>query len=401
MMDSKIDLFDHHQTQNLWETTKAWRRESPIVRFADGHLYVTRWGDCWKVLRDPLTFANRNGFKAVEMPDEERMLGEMDPPRHPPLRRIMRQSFDRPAVEAERDFARRTAERLIDDWSSRGSAELVSQFTDPATNLVSFHLLGFPLEDSGRIIGWARELLHSDWPALNRTERGQGIAGAFPEFTAYLDALVEARRDPKAPDDLIARLVRSRLDDRPLSNTVLRTLTAHVILGGISTTTNLLGSMLLRILREPALHTRLRAAPELLPAAVEESLRLDPPVLFVMRECRRATEIAGERIEVGEQVLVGIASANRDEQVFEDPDAYRLDRGLPLHISFSGGAHHCIGAGLARLVACEAISAFVGRFDVGEIALPPDFEFEGVPVFLEYGPRRLEVELSGREATTT
>jgi len=401
MMNSKIDIFDHHQTQNLWEATKSWRRESPLVRFATGHLYVARWEDCWTVLRDPLTFANRNGFKDVEMPDDERMLGEMDPPRHPQLRRIMRQSFGRAAVDAERDFARQTAERLIDEWSSHGSAELVSQLTDPATNLVSFHLLGFPPEDSERIIDWTRELLHSEWPETNRTERGQGLAGAFPEFAAYLDGLVEARRDPKAPDDLLARLVRSRLDDRPLSDTVLRTLTAQVIVGGISTTTNLLGSMLLRILREPALHARLRAAPELVPAAVDESLRLDPPVLFVMRECRRATEIAGERIEVGQQVLVGIASANRDERIFEDPDAYRLDRGLPHHISFSGGAHHCIGARLARLVACEVICAFVGRFDVGEIALPRDFEFEGVPVFLEYGPKRLAVELSNREATAT
>jgi cytochrome P450 len=395
MMESTIDLFDHRQTQNLWETAKRWRRESPLVRLPDRHLYVSRWADCWSVLRDPSTFANGNGFKAVEMPEEERMLGEMDPPRHPQLRRIMRRSFDRGAVEAERDFVRSSAHGLIDQWSSRPSAELVSRYTDPISNLTSFHLLGFPLEDSEQIIRWVRELLHSEWPARNRTERGEGLAGAFPELAAYLDGLVDARRDPGAPDDLVARLVRSRLDGKPLSSTVLRTLTAHVVLGGISTSTNLLGSMLLRILRDPELHVMLRSTPSLIPAAVEESLRLDPPVLFVMRVCRKPARVAGEQIEVGDRVLVGVASANRDEAIFDEPDRYRLDRGLPRHISFSGGAHHCMGAGLARLLACEAISAFVTRFDVGEIALAKGFEVEGVPVFLEHGPKRLEVELAG------
>jgi cytochrome P450 len=393
MSEVGIDFFDHHQTQDRWETTKRWRRESPILRVSDGFVYVSRLEDCWSVLRDPLTFANGNGFKAVEMPDEERMLGEMDPPRHPRLRRIMRQTFDHRAVDAERDFIRSACEQLIDEWSARGRAELVSEFTDWISNLSSFHILGFPLEDTQQVIAWVRELLHSEWPTWNRTERGEGLTAAFPDLARYLDGLVEARRAPDAPDDLVARLVRSRLDGEPLSPTVLRTLTAHVVLGGISTTTNLLGSLLLRILRDPVLHASLRTEPECIPAAVEEGLRLDPPVLFVMRVCQRATEIAGVPIEAGERVLAGIASANRDETVFDDADSFRLDRGLPRHISFSGGAHHCIGARLARLVACETLGAFVERFDVGEIALTPDYVFEGVPVFLEWGPVRLDVEV--------
>ncbi len=100
------------------------------------------------------------------------------------------------------------------------------------------------------------------------------------------------------------------------------------------------------------------------------------------------------RIREGEQVLAGIASANRDEDVFDAPEDYRLDRGLPQHLSFSGGAHHCIGAGLARLVAQEAIGAFVEHFDVDDIGLVAGYEFEGVPVFLEFGPVCLDVEIA-------
>ena len=98
----------------------------------------------------------------------------------------------------------------------------------------------------------------------------------------------------------------------------------------------------------------------------------------------------------GQRVAVGIASANRDERVFDEPDDFRLDRGLPRHISFSGGAHLCMGAGLARLVACETLAAFTQRFAPGEVELAQGFRFEGVPVFLEYGPERLDVAFSAQ-----
>lgn len=394
-MDHAIDLHDHRQTQNMGPVLARWRSESPVVRLDGGQVYVARMADCWTVLRDPFTFANGNGFKAVEMPDEERMLGEMDPPRHPVLRRILRGSFDKHAVEAARPFVRREATRLLLDWEPDIQRDLIPTFTDRISNLSSFHLVGFPVEDTDQIVAWARELLHSEWTSMNRTARGEGLAGAFPEFAGYLDDLVESHRDRTDDASFITRLARSRHHGEPLSRTVLRTLTAHIVLGGISTTTNLLGSILHRLLREPELHAKLRNQPELVPAAVEESLRLDPPVLFVMRVCRKPARIAGVPIEEGDSVLVGIASANRDETIFADPDAYRLDRGLPRHISFSGGAHHCIGASVARLVAQEVTLSFLDCFAPGEVTLAPDFTFEGVPVFLEYGPARLDAIRTG------
>ena len=103
--EAQFDLFDHRQTQNMWAETARWRRDTPVVRLPGEYTYVARWEDCWRILRDPETFENGNSFKAVEMPDEERMLGEMDPPRHPRLRRGVRGAFGRNAVEVERDFA--------------------------------------------------------------------------------------------------------------------------------------------------------------------------------------------------------------------------------------------------------------------------------------------------------
>ena len=389
--DASLDLFDHLQTQSMWDLTRKWRESSPVVRPMPGYVFVSRWNDCWDVLRDPATFGNANGLKAVEVPEEERTLGEMDAPRHTKLRRAVRTAFTRRAVDAERPFARECAEALLFEIGGKPESDLVSEFADRLPNLVSLHLLGFPPDDAQQVVDWAKEFLHSDWPALNRTERGEGLAGAFPEFSGYIDARVAERRRPGAPDDVVRRLSTSEVDGLTPSATVLRALIAQIILGGISTSTNLIGSMFYRLLRDPVLHARLRREPALLPAAVEESLRLDPPVLFVMRNCDKGAEIAGVQVEAGERVVVGIASANRDESVFDDAERYQLDRGIPRHISFSGGAHLCVGARLARLVAYEALRAFTRRFDVGDLELAPGFEFHGVPVFLEYGPERLDV----------
>ena len=351
----EIDLFDHRQSQAMHEITRAWRARSPIVQVAKDLFYVARWHDCWEVLRDPATFGNANGFKVVDIPEEERMLGEMDPPRHPLLRRVMRTGFTRAFVANQVEYARRRATELVDAIAAMPTAELVSALCDRLPNDVSLHMLGVPEADSQQLIDWAKDLLHSEWTSKQETERGYGIVGGFPEFAAYLDALVDARRGPDAPDDVIARLVKARLDEQPLSPAVLRILTVQLIVGGFSTGTNMVGSLLYRVLRDPALHARLRADPSLIPAAVEESLRLDPPVLFVLRNVMRDTELRGIPLAKGQRLALGILSANRDEAVFDDPDAFRLDRGAPEHLTFSGGAHLCIGASTARLVGCEPV----------------------------------------------
>jgi cytochrome P450 len=386
-----IDLFDYRQSQTMHDVTRAWRASTPIVRLGPKLLYLARWHDCWEVLRDPHTFGNANGFKVVDIPEEERSLGEMDPPRHPALRRVMRTGFTRNFVAGQREYARVRAEALVDAIARKPESELVSELCDRLPNDVSLHMLGVPEADSHRIIEWAKELLHSDWTWKHETDRGFGIVGSFPEFSAYLDELVDERRRPDAPDDVISRLVKCEFEGKPLTRTVLRTLCVQLIVGGFSTGTNMLGNLFYRLLREPALHARIKSEPALIPAAVDESLRLDPPVVFILRNVMRDTTLRGIPLVRGERLALGILSANRDEEVFPDPDAFRFDRGAAQHLAFGGGAHLCIGASTARLVGCEALRAFVARFEPGEIALAPSYRYHGVPVFLEHGPERLDV----------
>jgi len=150
---------------------------------------------------------------------------------------------------------------------------------------------------------------------------------------------------------------------------------------------------------DPALFTRLQADPELIPTAVEESLRHDPPVQFLMRTCTAETEVEGERICPHDKVAFGIASANRDESVFEDPHSFRLDRPDPRnHLGFGGGPHVCPGATLARLEARVAVAVFLDR--VGSVRLADGQGYEKVPVFWARGPRELRVELTPKAVPT-
>jgi cytochrome P450 len=256
---------------------------------------------------------------------------------------------------------------------------------------VTLHVLGIPDGDIAQVAAWGFELLHSTWPETNRTERGAGLGGAFPELAGFLDAQVALRRrgsDP--PDDLITRMTRAEADGHGLSDLQIRTLCANVLLASLSTS-NLIGNLLHRYLREPAFERALRADRGLVPRAVEESLRLEPPVLFLFRTARRDVELSGATIRAGERVILGIASGNRDESVYPDPDAFMPERwpGAAEHLTFGPGPHLCLGNALARMEARVALETFMDLLPERALALAPGAQVGLVPMFLEYGPESL------------
>jgi cytochrome P450 len=238
--------------------------------------------------------------------------------------------------------------------------------------------------------------MESPFPATNRTERGEGFANAFPEFAAYIDAQIDRRADELARgddvDDVLARLLRLDVDGDPLPRVQVRALVRNLITGGLTTTSQLLGNVLHEVLSTPAVERSVRAGDAQLGRAIEESLRIAPPVLFMARGCVRDTAVGGTPIAAGERVIIGSASANRDERIFTDADAFDPDRpNADQHLTFGYGPHVCPGAGLARTVARVGLHAFLDRFPTGSVSLAPGFAFENVPTFFECGPRSLPV----------
>jgi len=399
-MASDFNPFEPGQAQRAWPLLAKLRREGAVAPIAGGMHYVTRHAECREALRDTESFSNASGMKApgVEVPFEDRILGELDPPQHTTVRRVMVTALTPKVVHAAEPFIRETASALLDVIPVPGGADLVPAFSVPLPNRVTVHLLGFPAGDADTIAGWAKELMESEFPRTNRTEAGEGFAGAFPDFAGYIDARVDRRageveRAEDVPDDVLTRLVRLEVEGVRLTRRQLRALTRNLITGGLTTTSQLLGNLLYELLATPELEHAVRADEAALAHAVEESLRMAPPVLFAARGCVRDTAIGDAEIRAGERVIMGTGSANRDERIFEAGDEFRIDRpNSDQHLSFGHGPHVCPGAALARTVARIGIATFLERFAPGSVRLAPGYEFENVSTFFEIGPRRLPVE---------
>jgi cytochrome P450 len=398
-MAGDFDPFDPGQAQHAWPLLKELRRKGAVAPIA-GHMhYVARHAECREVLRETDAFSNASGMKApgIEVPFEDRILGELDPPQHTAVRRVMVTALTPKVVHAAEPFIRGTAEGLLDGVTVPGRADLVPAYSVPLPNRVTVHLLGFPAEDAEQIASWAGELMVSEFPRTNRTARGEGFAAAFPEFAGYIDHKIDRRlrevaRGKEVPDDVLSRLVQLEVDGERLTQRQLRALTRNLITGGLSTTSQLLGNLLRQLLSSPELDRAARADENVLANAVEESLRFAPPVLFVARGCVRDTPVGGSPVAAGERVIVGTGSANRDEQVFDDGEEFRYDRAnADQHLTFGYGPHVCPGAALARVVARIGIAAFLDRFPSRSVRLEDGYEFENVPTFFEIGPRRLPV----------
>ena len=393
----RFDPFDPDQTQAQWPFFREIRRQSPISRPGD-FVFVARYEDGLEVLRNPKLFSSGQGFRApgIVVPLEDKLVGELDPPTHRPIRRLLSSTLLPATVGRAEAFTREMAREALEAIRNAGGGDLVDELTLMLPTQVTVHVLGLPVEDSRQIADWANELLHSEWVATNRTPRGEGIVGAFPDYARYIDEQVALRRESIAPPrDLLGELVAKEVFGAPVSDRQVRSLVSNLLLGGISTSTSMLGNLFHHLLRHPVVHGALRENPALVPAAVEESLRLQPPVLYVVRTCTEETEISGFSIHAGERVIVSLASANRDDDIYPDSDQFLLDRESPRpHLGFSAGPHLCVGAGLARMVGRVVTEVFVDFFAEGDVRLEGGFSFEPTPVFLEFGPRRLPVVVS-------
>jgi len=205
---------------------------------------------------------------------------------------------------------------------------------------------------------------------------------------------VEARiADARGGEDTIARILAASVEGIEQSVPNVRMVLLNLVLGGTATTRDLIGNLLLEVLSSPELHRTLNEERGLIPRAVEESLRLAPPVLYLIRTCTQDVELGGVKLAAGQRVVVGVASANRDEEVYPDAERFSLERSNPApHLSFGLGQHFCVGAPLARLEAEAALDRFLECFPPDSVRLAPGFEREWMPLPYMLGPVRIDVE---------
>ena len=380
------------------EGYRRLRAELPISRTPSGTWFLARQADVLAAANDVHTFRSSFRDPGVVVPDEEMLISEIPEPRHGQVRRIVNSAVAAHRLGSIEEFVRKLANQLLDRLLAAGRGELVAEFVMPIPASAIGTLIGVPTEDHARWAEWSDEVVQGDYPRRNRNARGEGLGGAHPEFAHYIDQTIAAHAaNPEPPNDFLTRLLRTEVDGYRLSGVELRTFLAFLLISGNETTRHLVGNVLHTFATRPDLYARLRADESLVPNAIEESLRMEPPVAFLLRECQIDTEIHGERVRRGEKIAFGIASANRDERCYEDPDEFRLDRAKPTaHVAFGGGPHVCPGSALARLEGRTALRVFRER--VAAFEPEPGHLRRKVPTFWANGPARLPVTLHATSA---
>jgi cytochrome P450 len=336
------------------------REEDPVHRSLLDFWVISRYADVSALLRDP-----RLGHELEGSMDGASMLFR-DPPAHTRLRSLVSRAFTPRMLERFRARIRTIVGESVDRARQTGRMDVIADLAFPLPATVISEMLGLPVEDHAQCRRWAGALTRTLDPVVSQEDANE-IASASLEFNTYLSEQVAERRKRPADDLLTALIAAEQAGDR-LSSFELLSTVSLLFVAGHETTTNLIGNGFLALLRNPDQLRRLRDDPGLIRTAIEELLRYDSPVQFLIRTVKEPVTVGGRRLERGDPALLLVAAANRDPAVFGDPDVLDVGRPDARHLSFGGGIHFCLGSALARMEGQIAIGALVCLFE--------DFAFE-------------------------
>ncbi|MGW2714034.1 cytochrome P450 family protein [Streptomyces sp. NPDC001356] len=328
----------------------------------------------------------KDSAKTGYVPLDEQLIGKYllvaDPPQHTRLRGLVARAFTMRRVERLRPRIQRITDDLLDAMLPHGRADLIDSLAYPLPITVICELLGVPETDRAEFRKISTEVVA---PTDADSERAATV-----RFAEYLTGLIEDKRCAGPTGDLLGDLIRTTTEDGDrLSMDELRGMAYLLLIAGHETTVNLIGNAVLALLTHPAQLAALRTDSTLLEGAVEETLRWEGPVEnATYRYAAEPLRIAGSSIGRGDDVLIGLAAAQRDGGRFADPDRFDIRRDTRGHLAFGHGIHYCLGAPLARLEAGIAIGTLLDRAPGLTLDAEPG---EWLPGMLIRGVRSLPV----------
>jgi cytochrome P450 len=389
----EVEVFDYAPYEQL-------RRDCPIAWSQSGGWLVSRHEDLTAIALNPESFISTNAGRipGVTVHDEDKMTFEVDPPRHGRLRKIMMSAMSPAAVRAAEPYIEQISRTLLDPLIQAGRGDFLKEVSEPFPGLIIAHFLGLPEADVPRLVAWTEE--DNGYFLTNRTVHGEGLQAALPEFTGYIkERIAERVERGLSGDDVITRLIRSNVDDKPLTPREQVSTIFSIIVGAIHTSRDLLTLICARLAEDPELFEHLRDDRSLVPEFVKEVLRLDNPALLTGRIAVRDTEIHGQPIKAGDKMILLWASGNRDPHAFEEPDA--LKPGRPdgsQSLAFGVGRHLCIGAPLARLEGVVLVDTMLDLVESLSFDGPPP---DRVRTGLTASYPELKVCVTGRDPSPT
>ncbi len=336
------------------------RAEGDLVPTRLGNYSTTRHRICQEVLRSrSFGVSPLDGVDQVHGELIDLSLLTINPPDHTRIRRLAAPAFTPRRLDGYIPLIDTAIDELLDDCERRGRFDLMADFASPLPITVMTQLLGLPNDPERfrRLGSTIARALDGVWSV----RQARAVAAADAELARLFSALLAERTGDRSGDDLVAGLVGEQ--GHRLSESELASLTRLLLIAGFETTVNAIGNGVRWLLHDRSQWELLVSEPERAAAVTEEVLRFDPPVQQTVRVAHRDVELAGTRIEKDQWVVTLLAAANRDPDVFVDPDRFDITRSdAGEHLAFSGGIHYCLGSPLARLELSRALRALAVRF---------------------------------------
>lgn len=330
---------------------KQMRDASPVLATENNMVWnVFKYEDVKAV------FTNYEVFSSQGLPDSndplEHSLLRQDPPKHRQLRKLVSQAFTPRVIESLAPKIEAIAESLLDEAEKKGQMDAVADFTSPLPITVIAEMLGISMDHREKFKEWSDALVGDHAEDFYQCQR---------EMSEYFSVIAEDRRH-HPQEDLITKLVQARIDNEHLSDLEIIGFCILLLVAGNETTTNLISSAMLGIDSLPEVRSQLLADPNLIPGAIEETFRYFSPVQLMFRHVKEDTVLRGQELKKGQFVHIWMASANHDEEVFEQPEKFNIHRNPNPHLGLGSGIHFCLGSQLARLESRIAIETLLRRF---------------------------------------
>ncbi len=374
----------------LWTRLRA---ESPVhpcsVPGIDPFWAITKHADICEISKRPDSFSSEPGIVVVNEAQKKtreareglgamRVLIEMDPPEHRAVRKVASPWFTPRAVAHLDSVIEESARHLVDTLAAQskdgtGECDFANDVAVAHPLRILSTILGIPRGDEARVLELTNELFGSDDPDLKRegVDPDDALLELGADLFAFFGKIIEDRRQ-NPTDDLASVLANARIDGQPMGP--METFGYYLITftAGHDTTKNALVGGMRALLENPDQLDRLRREPDLTPCAVEEIVRWTSPVNYMKRTATEEVVVRGQPIAKGEELVLFYASANRDEEVFDDPFDFRIDRDPNPHLGFGIGEHFCLGANLARRSQIALWRELAGRLEFVELAGEPE-----------------------------
>lgn len=333
------------------EWFRQMRTESPVAAIDGGGAWnVFKYEDVKAVFTNYEVFSSQ-GSSSFDDPIESSVLRQ-DPPKHRQLRKLVSHAFTPRMIESLAPKIQEITTSLLDEAEKKGKMDIVADLASPLPITVIAEMLGVSMEYRERFKAWSDALVGDNADAYFQCQR---------EMSEYFSEIAEdRRRHPQ--DDLITKLVEARIDNEHLTELEIIGFCILLLVAGNETTTNLISSAVLAFDSLPEVRAAVLGDSQLLPGAIEEVFRYFSPVQLMFRSVKQDTVLRGQELKQGQFVYIWMASANHDEDVFDQPDVFNIHRNPNPHLGLGSGIHYCMGSQLARMESRIALQTLLDRY---------------------------------------